>query len=713
MAENNKKKNPQSIMFEEPPVKAPVQSNELTQEDRQYLISIGENPDEYVLGDPAMAQPDEAIYDEIDPTQITRELGASQRLKYAGLSKDEDRLRELEKDFGDVATWGDGNYVMRDPDSGELMVYNREGWMPSWADVVDAAPDIGGTIASIPSTVVGGAVGSAAGPVGTFAGGAAAGAAGYAGGAEATRRGLNWLFDVEDTRTLGETGKDVAGDAGLALAGAGVGAAAGKAIGAAGRGVGNIVKRAVIGSADDAGAAAGRLASFTDAGITPTPGMIAGPKMATRELNGASTKPWLKEKIYDVPQQIQRNWESAVSDVSQGRGGLSRAETGGVIRDNVDTLKSNVKAETNRLYDDVGRLTADLPAEHTAVRGVYDVLKNEIDTAGKFQKQNLGPTYDRALSQTQALIDDLNNGVGGFDLLKQARSNFNEIVFNPASTNAEKHAYKRLAEALTTDMEATAKKGGDAALEAWKNANSYNARRNNPMDVIGTKAIDKILKNQSDDAIFNLVSTGVKSNASQATKILQQVHLAGGDDALRSVGTSVFERLGNNAAGEFSLPTLTRNWSTLTPEAKDSLFKFKGGSEIKARMDKLVSAGKAFNEYTKSANRSNTANHLTALGEGITNRYGGPLAAVTSISTGSPTALGAFGAVKGAQYLYNRATRKMLDNPQTLSWLAKLPTVKDPEIHLSALQKLMRTTKDERTRFAIREYLDGLNSNTE
>ncbi|WCJ63816.1 hypothetical protein [Agrobacterium tumefaciens] len=724
MADNNKKKPINSVMFNADGSNAAPpepQIEEMTEEDRKYLISQGLNPDDYIAvkeGTEAslINNSDESFnpyeWQEIDPQSIERELGFTERQRYSGLTKIEDRENALRKDFDNVTRVGDSNFVMTDPKTGELIVYNKEGWLPTGGDFADFIPDAVGSVVSIPTTIIGGAAGSAVAPgPGTVAGGIAGGAAGYSAGAEAARRGLNWLNGVEDTRTTGETASQMGTDLGFAAAGGALGAGAGAAVKGAGKVIGSSLKsRALGGTVDDAAKAAERLTTYETAGVTPTPGMIGGEALSTAELQRAGTKPWLKNKIDTVPEQLKAGWQGSIDDVSRGQGSMTPNEAGGFIRENIGNLKTNVQNETNRLYDNVSGLTNGVPVESTTTRKAYETLAHEFENAGAFKKSTDGSVYERSLGQVKALLDDIEAGKADFEYLKQARTTLNDTGSAMGATRAEKRIYSRVGEAITADMEATAKKAGDDVLKAWQDANGQFMRRLDPTDVIGNKSIDKVLKNQSDDAIFNLISTGSKTNASQATRILEQVHLAGGDDALRSVSTTVLDRIGNNAAGEFSIPALTKNWNNLTPEAKSSLFKFKGGAEIRDRMNAIANAGKQFQEYGNNANRSNTARHIGSAVKGMMDRYAGPVAGAAALS-GSPSAAIGYGAFRGAKWMFDRATRRMIEDPKTLSWLAKLPSVADPEKHLLGLKNLYQTTKDERTRLAIREYLEGLNTN--
>lgn len=71
---------------------------------------------------------------------------------------------------------------MTDPETGHQMVLNIEGWMPSWGDLTEFAPEALGIAGGMGGAAIAGAAGTALSPIGAFAAGSAGGGVGYAAG---------------------------------------------------------------------------------------------------------------------------------------------------------------------------------------------------------------------------------------------------------------------------------------------------------------------------------------------------------------------------------------------------------------------------------------------------------------------------------------------------------------------------------------------------
>ncbi|MGV2141212.1 hypothetical protein ACQZ45_24815 [Agrobacterium sp. 16-2014-1-2a] len=522
MADNKKKKEIKSVMFDDTP--AP-QNSTLADADRQLLIDQGLNPDdyEYVPGyDPASAasvspwtkqEGDVVYYDDQTPINVSDvelEVPTSVRFEIGALSKPEDRLTALRKYYPDAQPVGTDQFVMRDPETDRAMVFNVKSWIPSWGDVGDAAPEIVGTAGAIGGGILGGVAGAGAGSVvpvvGTTTGALAAGAAGagtgYAAGRDIYQRGANLIFGNEDTRTAGEQVIDAAQDFGIGATGELGGTIVG---GAVARGIGKAVDAVrpsrLIGGltpADDAAKAAQRLQSFGDIGIQPTPGMIGGPVAATREQSRLSGNSVMSNRVGEIYDDVSKRFDDVIDRTTGGRN-LSAAEAGDAIQQRAQDFKSIVKGRQNELYDDVGRLTQGIGAEAPNTTQFLKNTKEEYKQLGQSAKMNAGSAYETTIKQAEAILSDVQAGAS-FDTLKQARTAIGDIAFDRNLPTREGQLYRNLYKSLTDDMTATAEKGGEDVIQAMRKANNFTTRTKNPGNLVSQNIPDEILRKQVPEA---------------------------------------------------------------------------------------------------------------------------------------------------------------------------------------------------------------------
>lgn len=664
--------------------------------------------DEDVFIDPFDVTPDQ----ELDVSKIGVEVPAKVRFEVSGLDSKADKLRALQKYYPDAEPVGD-NFIMTNPETGADMVLNVEGWMPSWGDVAELGPEAVGAIAGLGGSILGGIGGGAAGtavPVvgnatGAIAGGIAGGGAGYSAGKNLAQSGINWLYGNDDTRDLGDRALDVAGDFALGAAGEGagrvVGAGAkylgGKAINA----LSGTAKRSVVGSADDAALAAQRLAPFEAAGVKPTPGMIQGTAGAAREQAVARSNPVVREGIADVEQQLAGKWDDALQGYTAGLE-PSRAEAGQAIREGVRGHAASVRSTTNALYDDVAEATGEAPAVGTALNQFLTETTERFAKAGQSEKLNIGSTYEAVLSQAKALSDDVAKG-GSFTTLKEARTAINDIAFNSTKAS-EKALFKQLGKAISEDMEATAKAVGDDALTKWQKANAHFTRTRDKADINGLKPMDSLIAKETPESIFQIISSGSKNNGTLVGKIMEQVRAGGGEDAVRQVGSTVFNRLGRNPRGEFSAARLVSDWDQLAPEAKTAFMKYNGGGAVRQSMDDLVAAMKQVTDY-KAAGRTNSFSDGVgqSFAKHLAQKLEGPAAIGAAVT--SPTALAGVAAYKATQFIMGNAKNKMFSSPETIRWLTGAVRSNNPVREIGKLRLIMNKTADMALKAELRDYI--------
>lgn len=682
-------------------------SSKLTEDEKAELRAQGLNPDDYeVVETPEQAQDfDPAQWEEIDPRTIEKEVAPSIRLEVGGLTTPEDRLTALKRHYADAMPVGEDNFVMTDED-GSLLVYNREGWMPSWGDVAEAVPEAGGILGSIGGAAAGGVLGTAASPgFGNLAGAIAGGGLGYGAGKGAVRDVVNWGFGNEDTRDTGEKVKDFAIDTAVGAAGEGLGRGAmfvgGKALGALGRGktaIGDSARRTIMGgSADDATLAAERLATFENAGVQPTPGMIGGDRLATTELARSKGSTPYAEGVDRVRDSLNSKWTEAVDGIGLGER-QTVDSTGALIRDGVDQFGQTVKQRSDDLFQKVATDTDGINAIGTNTAKFNDDLAAEYAKASQSSKLRIGPTYEKVLERTKAMAEDVSKGTS-FNNLKEARSEVGSLL-QSATTPAERNILNRYYAALTNDMTETAASAGAETSEAFKKANSQYVRRKGATGLISDKAINNVIRDtRSDASVYSLLTSATKTNAKLANQIITQVRTVGGDDAVREISSSIFSKMGQRG-DTFDAAKLLREWDGLSPEGRSTLFSFKGGAEIRTQMDRVIEAQRELQKYLKNGNHSNTAKALTSSVKDTNN--------VVQVGTAIATGGGSVpyqAAYFGSKFLFDRARKRMFENPQTLRWLAGLPKQKNPSKYLQALQVIGERTVDQALKIEIRDYL--------
>jgi hypothetical protein len=705
---------------------APEQPS-LSDADRQYLIDQGLNPDDYEVeagNEPYKRQEGNVVYYDddtpINVEKIDREAPASLRARVSGLNSQEDRLRAVRSFAPDAQPFGDGNYIMTDPETNKPMLFNSEGWIPSLGDAADLIPDAVGGVTGALTGIAGAAVGAPSGPVGSGAGAISGGATGYAAGRQGAQSGLNWWFGDDDTRDLGDKLTDSGKDLLVGATGEVAGPLATKAAGAAIRGVGSLAGRAVpnvtesmaareVGKmVDDPAVAAQRLQTFNAGGIEPTPGMIGGAKVAQEEAQAARNLPAVRENLNAVDEQFANRWDGLRKDMTGGAD-LTPAEAGSRIRETVGNLSDNVKQKTSIMFDNVGEKTDGLPAVGKAIDEFFDGTAKEFSNAGKSVKLNLGTTYEDVLAQTDALRADIKAGTG-FDALKEARTRIGEIAFDRNAPAATRNLYGRLYGAITKDMEATAAQGGEDALSAWKRATHFSKRTFQDDTAVSQPAMQKLLKKDTPESLYRLISSGVKNNGTKVNDILKQVRLGGGQDAVQEIFSTTINKLGVNKQGEFNPTRWLTDYDGWSNEAKDAFFRHaKGGAKLREEADKFRAAVKELTEYQSQVKAGAKDRTLAKAGvewanKMVADKTVGAFAGIASGGHSVPLT----GAVIAKNALVSRAQSRMFTNPETLKFMTRSISGESDKAVVGSMRKFVRTARDESAKAILRSYLQSI-----
>ncbi|CDZ29420.1 Hypothetical protein NGAL_HAMBI490_42860 [Neorhizobium galegae bv. officinalis] len=645
------------------------------------------------------------------------------RMEVGALEKPEDKLVALRKTYPDAQPTKDGsNFMMTNPETGKTIMYNRESWNPlnlTAGDFASIAPEIGEIGGGIGGAVGGGiggaAVGSAVPVLGTAAGGVAGGIAGAGTGAvagrEGVQRGLNYLFGNEDTRTGSEQLTDAAKTFALNAAGEGAGMAVAKGAGAL-YGAG---KRFVVGEADDAAKAAQRATDLRAIGAEPTAGMVNGnARIATKEHALAATNSGkrIQERISQAFDAQGDEHLRVVDGLTGGRGAASKQELGEALQGYAQRAKEAATARSDELYGQTAQLTQGVKASGDNIGAELKRLQGQRKLLGKSAELNQGKAYDDAIRQASAIVEDVGKGAD-FNTLKQARTSIRELANDPGADDVLKTRLNSVADALTKDMEATASAAGPDALQAWRKANNQFRRRVADDSIFNEKqSIDPILK-MTPDKVHDYVLAQSTKGGTRLQAIRRQIEKAGGQEAWDDLAGNTVLRMGRQVteAGEsvYNPTRMFNEWSRLSPEAKDALFKGTSRAQYRQDMDRLARVAENWKPYQGKANHSNTASHQSALAEMNPLDRTTILGALFAGPTGAATAI----AGKTLAWGGRRYQAALLADPEVVNRFAGFSRASvekgGTRKFIEGIASLAKTAANPATRTALDEYLREIN----
>ncbi|POO56245.1 hypothetical protein [Agrobacterium rosae] len=478
----------------------------------------------------------------------------------------------------------------------------------------------------------------------------------------------------------------------------------------------NPVKNRIIGGADEGAVIAQRVKDFTDIGVQPTTGMVSGStRAAAKEQALASTGVGtnLQARMADAFTKQGDEFTRVVDGITTRNNPAAktntRQELGDMLREQAQAAKDAAFARSEGLYDDVGRLTGERAVSGDATKAFSKTLAETKKGLGKSETINRGPQLDQAIQQTKAIVEDMGKGMT-FTKLKEARTAISQIANKPDADPALKAHLQGLRNAITADMEATARGAGENALQAFRKANNYYRRTVDTDTGFGKgSAVSTVLNKNTPEEIYGYVMGKSKEGGSRLNAVRRQIEKSDdGKAAWDNLTGSVVERMGLKTADDVSSydpGTFLRNWKTMAPEAKDVLFKGTGRSQYRADLDRLARIADDMGRYNKQKNHSNTQTHKTMLEEANPFDKTSLLAA----ALGGPKAFVLAAGAKAGNFATKRYQAKMLADPETVRWLAGIPKAQVEKgglrTHVGNLVDIARKTPDAATRTAVHEYL--------
>lgn len=657
---------------------------------------------------PAWMQDDELIEDEPtapvfdeDAINVNYEAPASVRLELSGLASPADKLTALRKHYPDAQPHGDGNFVMTNPENGETMLYNQEGWVPSIGDFAEAAPTAaeiagaigGGIFGGAKGAAIGGGTGAVAGSIvpaaGTAVGGitgagvggvtgAMAGAGvGGAGARDLAERGINWYFGNDDTRTLGEYAKDKAVDVGFNAAGEGAGMLAAKGIKAAAK----PFHKWVAGKADDLPGAKQLAEDFAGANIPSTTGTItqnADTLLREAEIAKANPNSRIGQLQDTTDKQIGKEFDRISNGLAANTDSALRPTTGQNVGERLigkaDEANAAINAQRDALYQNVDNLAGgQASAGNQSTSDLLIRLNSEKKALGASAKMNKGSLLDEAVKQTKAASGDIKNMT--FGQMQEMRSTIGKMAFDRNTDPYLASRYKDLYEAITKDMSATAKSAGDDAFKAWKQADAFNAGLYGPEST--KEALKGLTKAADGETAYKFITGKVREGGTRLAKARKEIEAVGGAAEWDQMTATYLNRIGvtraADGAEEFSGRKFVTEWNKMAPEAKDAMFGGSGRAQYRSDLDRLArivdARQKAIGTKTRPVDPGSRL-----------------IAAAFN--------LGSFGTAAAGSAAKRSYTDRLLTNPEVVRWMTGIPQAQMAKgglgKHISVLRNIVR-----------------------
>ncbi len=584
---------------------------------------------------PQMPRPDES---RLNPNL---EAPHGIRMQVGALKKPEDRLTALRKTYPNAEPYGEDNFIMTDTETGETIYYNKPGL--TMRDVTSVTPEI----VEILGALGGGAIGALTGnPFGVIAGAGSGGAAAKDG----TERLINWAYENEDTRDNAEYATDKAIDFGLNAGGEAAGMAAAKLAGAGYRGAKNKIAKYLTRDGDDAAKVTQTAKDFTEAGIPTTAGTVTGSaKQAARENRLVDAyNPKVSKTVKELDEGLKGEFGRITDFINPNPG--SRQSVGEAIQDAARDSQDFINRRVGDLYKQTDDLAGGAAATGPNTKALAADLKVEKKTLNESAKLNKGPYLDQAIKQSDALAKDLRRGMT-FREMQDAREELGRLAFAPDVNPTLKNYLVRTHDAVTKDMEEAAKGAGGAAFDTWKQADeAYKAR-------FGREGSDRVLNplanSESGERAYSMLTANLQHGGTRIGKVREVIEKANGPDMWGSVVRHHITEIGTHTtadgAAEFTGNKFLQNWTKMSPEAKEAMFKGTPYSTARDDLDRLA--------------RLTDARKKAAAASG-----GKP-----DVGTNMLLAWGTLGVYSGVKGISNDMKARLATDPRIVKWFADIP----------------------------------------
>lgn len=581
-----------------------------------------------------------------DMEAIVAHRGAPAGVRYqvGGAKTEDDRLATLRLYYPDAEPYNvkGQNYVFTDPETKRPTLYNpRSLDAGDFASVIPEAIEMGGAAA-------GGFVG---GPWGAGAGATIA--------REAEQDINVAMGNRVDTRRLAERIADPLVAFGVNAGGYKLGEMIAGPVGSAAAPSANAVARGRA-------ALPSRIDDFRSVGVPNPPlGALSDSRAAGMLENMVSGTPGGADVLgtaYNTANTALGNTAARIA-TSFGGGRLATAEQAGrTLQGGLRAAGERYERTASRLYDQAYEKIdnaarqqvrgADLPE----MRAVLADLEEGMRLAPRSMGESVGP----ALTRVRNAIGDVGDGNVDFRILRQMRTDLGQDLNNPilmgASGSAEPHL-RRLYAAMTEDMNRIARARG-AGAELTRADNFYRAAK------ARTESVQAIADAATPEQALRLAlagSSGPGGGGSMLVKLRRTVRPEEWNDVsgnvlgrmgLANPGQQAGAELGEQ--GAFSAATFITNWSKMSNDAKNALFR---GTQY----EPLVPA---LNQLVRVAGRLKEAQRLAypagAQRAGYQMQASAAMGAAGAFATGDVlTGAG----IAALSYLGPRVASKLMTNP--------------------------------------------------
>jgi len=342
-------------------------------------------------------------------------------------------------------------------------------------------------------------------------------------------------------------------------------------------------------SAAAANAAMGRLGIEAPYYIT-TPG-----ETAARLAQGLKETPWSGEPITQSAQKL-------LADIQVARGGAGTAETGGAAAKQAleSWITTGSKVPVKKAYQEVDRLVD--PEKMQWLMNTGEEVKNIIAERANARIPGTSRAADQVLEALRSPMD--------YEGLQRLRSYVGEQTPEQlVASGINPRENKRIYTALTKDLrDVVSFAGGDQALAKWEEANALARltamQRNLLTKVIGTKG------EVGPEQVFSRLMSFAGSKSTADVRRLALARSTMGPQAWNEVTGALINRMGADAAGQFSADRFVTAFNNLSPAARNSMFE---PNQLATLNDVAVISKHIQDHITRLSNPSGTARTVYTL----------------------------------------------------------------------------------------------------
>lgn len=370
---------------------------------------------------------------------------------------------------------------------------------------------------------------------------------------------------------------------------------------------------------------------------------------------------------------------------------LSREELGILLKKASPNVLSRYDEIYDKLFTFVGR---DIGSNPQPIENTVQMLRKlvrESQTGPSSGVLNLAkemaskarpiPSLQRSMTN-EPLVEGL-----PWESIKKYRTKIGEMMRRPelvTTRNIQSGDLKRLYGAMTADMEKMAIGAGEKTHARWRAANKYFELKLN-RDV---PILEEIIKKKYPEEVYDIVMKSSPKGPSRLKLLKKQLS----DNEWSAVVGTVLGELGTQTPGAattaqriFSPQTFMTNWSKISTQAKNILFRGKEYGGLVKELDDFVKVAGDMKQIEQLANKSRTGSVLMFYG--LFQSAAGMGGAIVGGASGFATVTALGVTTVGLP----RITAKLLTNEKFVRWINKGFQIakSDPAAMSTHLSRLM------------------------